>query len=164
MLELIGIDPGIRNSGLVYIQLHPKEKAFTTGAYAYDGAPVDLISQKVLDFAPAPVFIEDYRSRSAYSTDKWMIATLALLRKEIPKAKFVPNMGVKRIVTRSLLEALGLWAFDITTHHQDIRSAARIGLLAGLKDEEFNRTLATLIADHVDGKPWKGKKIWVARG
>ena len=40
------------------------------------------------------------------------------------------------------------------THHQDLRSAARIALLGMLRDEQMNRLLADVVRDHLAGETW----------
>jgi hypothetical protein len=54
-----------------------------------------------------------------------------------------------------VLEALGAWKFQTTTHHQDLRSAAKIAVLGMMKQEHTNLLLAAIIRDHIDGRPWK---------
>lgn len=52
------------------------------------------------------------------------------------------------------MNLLGVWKFSTVTHHQDLRSAARIALFGMLKNEETNRLLADVVADHLKGSDW----------
>ena len=67
----------------------------------------------------------------------------------------LPNMGVKKVVRRPLMELLGAWKFSTVTHHQDLRSAARIALLGMLKDPHMNRLLFDVVLDHIEGRTWR---------
>jgi hypothetical protein len=72
----------------------------------------------------------------------------------MPKATVVLNTGVKKIVKRPLMELLGVWSFATGTHHQDLRSAARIALYGMLKHEPLNRLLSDVVRDHLRGEDW----------
>jgi hypothetical protein len=63
-------------------------------------------------------------------------------------------MGVKKVVKSPLMELLGVWDFRLKTHHQDLRSAARIALLGMLKDDHLNKLLTDVVADHLRGENW----------
>jgi hypothetical protein len=63
-------------------------------------------------------------------------------------------MGVKKIVKPAVLITLGAWLFSTPTHHDDLRSAARIAVLGMMKDPEMNLLLADIIRDHLGGQPW----------
>ena len=156
MLELVGIDPGLVSTGLVYIKLMPDKKEFVTMSHAIDGMDAETVAQRAGLYSPATVFVEDYRPRNKLQQSLPMVKGMALLQEALPKAKFLPNWGVTSLVTKPMLELLDLWRSTIWTNHNDIRSAARIGLLAGLKDREFNSALATLVEDSLSSTPWKG--------
>ena len=156
MLELVGIDPGLVSTGLVYIKLMPVKKEFVTMCHAIDGMDAETVAQRAGLYSPAKVFVEDYRPRNNLQQSLPMVKGMALLQEALPKAKFLPNWGVTSLVTKPMLELLDLWRSTIWTNHNDIRSAARIGLLAGLKDREFNSALATLVEDSLSSTPWKG--------
>jgi hypothetical protein len=57
-------------------------------------------------------------------------------------------------VTRELLELLEAWHFSTTTHHQDLRSAARIAVLGMLLDPALNNVLYLFTTDTIDGRTW----------
>jgi hypothetical protein len=105
---------------------------------------------------PTRVFIEDYRSRgNVYNTDAKMREAVSKLRAAMPNATVLDNTGVKQVVHRELMELVGCWKFSTPTHHQDLRSAARIALYGMLKDQELNRLLSDVVKAHLDGEPWK---------
>jgi hypothetical protein len=82
-----------------------------------------------------------------------MLNAVAEFRKET-KGTVLDNTGVKKIVKPSVLQVLGAWDFATPTHHQDLRSAARIAVLGMMKDQTMNTLLADVVRDHIDGKPW----------
>jgi hypothetical protein len=61
------------------------------------------------------------------------------------------------VVRRQLMELVGVWSFTTSTHHQDLRSAARIALLGMLKHAVTNELLADIVADHLKGTTWQVK-------
>jgi hypothetical protein len=61
---------------------------------------------------------------------------------------------VKKIVSRQLLELVHAYKFGAVTHHQDLRSAARIALLGMMLDPTLNRVLFDYAVDNVDGRDW----------
>jgi hypothetical protein len=64
------------------------------------------------------------------------------------------NTGVKKTIKRPLMELLGCWAFTTTTHHQDLRSAARIALYGMVKNDTLNQVLYSVVRDHLEGRTW----------
>ena len=64
------------------------------------------------------------------------------------------NTGVKKVVTQELMELCHCWKFPSKTHHQDLRSAARIALLGMMLDDTLNKVLYTYATDNVDGRTW----------
>lgn len=65
------------------------------------------------------------------------------------------NEGVKKVIRPELMRLLEVWLFTTTTHHQDLRAAARIGLFGMVKDTYLNQVLADLVRDHLAGDDWK---------
>ena len=82
-----------------------------------------------------------------------MVSAVTEFRKELG-GTVLQNMGVKKVVKSPLMELLGVWNFNTPTHHQDLRSAARIGLLGMLKDDILNKLLTDIVADHLSGEAW----------
>jgi hypothetical protein len=100
------------------------------------------------------IFIEKYRPRSGFATDEAMLVANSTFNTTLAGSVLLSNMGVKQTVSKTMLEALHLWSFDKVTHHQDLRSAARIGVLGMLLDPVLNKTVFQFLTDHLDGRPW----------
>lgn len=152
--HIIGIDPGLVHTGAVRIiigkgEIHVSHTvvagmdAATVAAWAkYHALPVDHI------------FVEKYDARQHYSTDERMIKGEAAFKRELKQAEFIKNMGSKKIISIQVLNLMGLWNFTTSTHHQDLRSAARIAVLGMLKTPSLNLILADMVRDTLDGSPW----------
>ena len=69
----------------------------------------------------------------------------AALKRSLPSVEILDNTGVKKVVTKPLMQLLDCWDFPTVTHHQDLRSAARIALYGGLKDQEINSLLTKIV-------------------
>lgn len=136
---IIGVDPGLVHTGVVVMRFED-DNTLAVSSEAFAGgdvvAPVELVRSYGRG---AFVFIESYRRRgNAYSTDPEMEDLLANFRRELPGASVIDNTGVKNVITRELMSAIGVWKFQTRTHHQDLRSAARIALYGAVKDEVLN--------------------------
>jgi hypothetical protein len=108
------------------------------------------VTEFTLDVKPH-VYIEGYRSRSNLAHDKDMLIAVREMQ-QATKGKVLNNTGIKKTVKPAVLQLLGAWKFSTPTHHDDLRSAARIAVLGMLK--EHNELLADVVRDHLDGKPW----------
>lgn len=152
----IGVDPGLVHTGVVAAR-------FTSSRQKIMIDTSVVLGTKVLDVThfvqsrqqPVSIWIEDYRPRSHYQQDKKLIEFIRDLKKQMPTATVLDNAGVKKIVTRDLMELLDLWKFPVSTNHQDLRSAARIMLLGMLKVPEYNELLSNVVRDHLNGDNWK---------
>ena len=103
---------------------------------------------------PTATFIEQYRPRVGYAQDVRMVEAQQKFRGAMKRAKFINNTGSKKVVKRELMELLGVWKFSTPTHHQDLRSAARIAVFGMLKDDELNAVVTAVVKDHLDGRTW----------
>lgn len=151
MVTVAGIDPGLVHTGVVSMTFDRTIKTVWVASYVIDGP--DAAAVKAVLEPRAVVFIEGYRPRSNFSTDARMAAAVTDMRKATGGA-VLQNMGVKKIVKSPLMEMLHVWKFDQVTHHQDLRSAARIALFGMLKDDHLNQLLTTVVADHLSGEDW----------
>lgn len=142
---LIGVDPGIVHSGIVRLSfspyLPPKVEAFVV-----DGPDPDAIAQAVLAIPGfnRHAFIEKYNDRvKGFKHDAAMrkLETQLMAKLSPIPAVLVNNSGVKKLVPKHTMEAIGCWDFDQKTHHQDLRSAARIALLGAAKDPALTKEL-----------------------
>lgn len=156
-VNVTGIDPGLVHTGVVNITLDPTGLEYSIKYEVFDGitpAAIDKIQRWTEENWAAHTFIEAYRPRSHFSTDAEMGAAVNELARRIPRARKLDNTGVKQVVKPDLMQLLGVWRFATTTHHQDLRSAARIGLYGLLKDPDMNQTLALFVRQSIDGPLW----------
>lgn len=156
-MEIIGVDPGVVHTGVVLIRILPHAKQVEIRHEAVAGTATKEVALWIIrnSIEPkAPVFIEAFRPRSNFGHDQQMVAAVSEMHKAVPGSTVLQNTGVKRVVTQQLMELLGVWKFSTPTHHQDLRSAARIALLGAMKDEEMNLILANVTRDGIDGQPW----------
>lgn len=157
--HVVGIDPGLVHTGVVRLQFVPEDQAVHVQHEAVAGPDATAV-QKWIDWGaqlpvgtPAHVFIEGYRPRSHFDSDAEMTRAVLEIKKATGGAVLF-NTGVKKVVKQPLMELLGCWKFGTVTHHQDLRSAARIGLLGMLKSEPLNRVLTQVVQDHLSGATW----------
>lgn len=160
--HVIGVDPGLVHTGVVQLLFHAPQKrlevqhAAVPGLHRLEHVPEDVADWAARVAEPAPrVFIEAYRPRSNFGTDPKMRDLLAGLRRALPDARVLDNTGVKQVIVRPLMELLQLWRFPTRTHHQDVRSAARIALYGMAREPQLNRVLADFVRDAVDAAPWQ---------
>ena len=151
-IEIVGIDPGLVHTGLVHMMLDTEATTLSHTEVLYDGMPEEEIADYVRGLpALAHVYMEAYRTRSAWNSDPEMQAGIARIKKAAPRVEIVTNMGVKKVVTNELMKLLGVYTFSQKSHHQDLRSAARIGLMGALKVEPFNRALYKIATTKLEG-------------
>jgi hypothetical protein len=70
------------------------------------------------------------------------------------EGQLLRNNGVKQVVSPELMKLAGVWSFSSRTHHQDLRSAARIALLGMMLEPALNQVLYTYTTDNIDGRKW----------
>lgn len=144
---IVGVDPGLVDTGIVAITFYSKARqwAINTGVVRrqnpLDKIDLDEIERVARNLAMrtsrSKIFVEEYRPRLKLQTDKEMLEMQSLLRKKLDYAVFLPNMGIKQLITSDFMKMLHVWNFPQSpTHHQDLRSAARIALLGAIKDDE----------------------------
>ena len=150
-----GVDPGLVHTGVVSMAFFPNRREIHvehTAVLGLDEAEVrDFLNLKLVKRHHR--FIEGYRPRSNLNNDRRMQAAVTSIR-AATGGRVLDNMGVKKVVRKPLMELLGVWSFPTKTHHQDLRSAARIALLGMLKDDDLNRLLADVVRDHLKGDDW----------
>lgn len=142
MTTIVGIDPGLVHTGAVLLRFEGDN--LTIEDRAFPGKKAEDVAQWVYDSVDkdAHVFIEAYRPRgNTFGTDPEMRDLMQDFRRWLPGAKVIDNTGVKQVISRQLMEVFGVWKFTTATHHQDLRSAARIGLYGAVKDERLNALL-----------------------
>ena len=152
MYVVVGIDPGIVNTGIIIYFICPQERLVILKHTAIKGCKTEdilgFLSMR-LDMSDANpwtyVFVEAYRPRSHFDTDARMGAAVNEIKKMGPEIYALDNSGVKNVVSRALLELLHSWNFTTKSNHQDVRSAARIAVLGMLKNEHLNQLLADIV-------------------
>lgn len=155
MHRIVGVDPGLIHTGIVLITIDERDKQFAHQEVAVNGLDTKLILTEVQQMQPDATFIEAYRPRSHFDSDARMGNAVNELKRVLPNAEALNNTGVKQVVSRELMELLGLWKFQTVTNHQDLRSAARIAIYGMLKNPAWNALLATVVSDALDGHPWR---------
>lgn len=154
--HIVGVDPGLVHTGVVRLLFVPSVREVHLEHEAIAGpdakATADWISTG--EFVEPTVFIEGYRPRSHFNSDAQMTAAVQQIR-AATGGRVLLNTGVKKVVKQPLMELLGCWKFSTVTHHQDLRSAARIALLGMLKQESFNVLLTSVVRDHLAGRTWR---------
>lgn len=151
--HVVGIDPGLVHTGCVRMVFNQPKQSITLTHAVIDG----LDSQEVHAWvgAATDVFIEAYRPRHNLSSDQRMVAGVAELKRRIPAALVLPNLGITRVVPMQLMALIGVWDWPQSTHHQDLRSAARIALLGMMKNPGLNQVLSATVRDHLAGRTWE---------
>lgn len=155
--HVVGVDPGLVHTGVVRLVFTTSTKRIDIAHEAIAGP--DAV--KVAKWAHAEareckphVFIEKYQPRSHFAGDARLVAAVAEMKAALPGSQVLLNTGVKKVVRKPLMELLEVWSFSTTTHHQDLRSAARIAIYGMLKDETLNRLISDIVRDHTEGKSW----------
>lgn len=157
---VIGVDPGVVHTGVVMLDFDLEKRELSVAHRVVDGTDAVATRDAISDmtntrgrFDTLDIFIEEYRPRSGFGVDQQMMVANAEFRTAL-KGKLLRNMGVKKVVTRELLEMLNVYRFSTTTHHQDLRSAARIAVLGMLLDPALNNVLYLFTTDTLDGRGW----------
>ena len=156
-IRVAGVDPGLVHTGVVSYFIHPQLRRIMVYSKVIAGPDAPAVEQALRRGSHTPldrIFIEGYRPRSHFDTDARMGQAVNDMRRALPGSIVLNNTGVKQVVRQPLMELLHSWKFNRTTHHQDLRSAARIAILGMLKDSELNAILATMVTDHFYGDPW----------
>lgn len=154
--HVVGVDPGLVHTGVVRMLFDPECTEIVVDSEAVAGTNAVAVAQWIFrDYAPykPDIWIEGYRPRSNLNSDKRMVEAVSEIRKAT-RGKVLDNTGVKKVVKQPLMELLGVWKFATPTHHQDLRSAARIAILGMLKDPDQNRLIADIVKAHLAGTPW----------
>lgn len=160
LLHIVGIDPGIVHTGVVRLLVDPYNQAITVGHEVIQGIDGKKVAAWVYEEDVLPdIYIEKYVPRAHYGTDEAMVKGEAELMQHLPGAVLLRNFGIKRVVMPNVLELLHLWQFSTSTHHQDLRSAARIAVLGMMKDERTGPVLADIVRSHLDGTPWDVEEL-----
>lgn len=156
---VVGVDPGLVHTGIVVFDFDIPVRELTVSHAVVDG--LDAVAARAAvealtpdEFYPTLVtYIEQYRPRSGFGVDERMVQANSDFRLRLG-GYLLRNTGVKKVVTQELMELCHCWKFPSKTHHQDLRSAARIALLGMMLDATLNKVLFTFTTDMQDGRTW----------
>jgi len=154
-----GVDPGIVHTGIVSLTFDVGERALDVAHAVVDGPDATAAAAALRaitdgELSLQTTFIEEYRPRSGFSVDQAMMVANADFKRAL-HGHLLRNTGVKQVVSKELMELLHVWKFSTTTHHQDLRSAARIAILGMLLEPSLNRILYQFTTDNIDGRTWE---------
>lgn len=155
---IAGVDPGLVHTGVVCLVLDEEAREVELTYTVVDGPDADEVEAWLYTYSPDVVYIEDYRPRSQFDTNARMVQAVHDMKTKIPRSKVIDNTGGETLVRPALMKKLGVWSFDTKTHHQDLRSAARILLVGVLKDkaqETYITVLNSFMAAAVMGFDWE---------
>ena len=170
-LTLIGIDPGIIDTGIVSIRLDTIRQQWniTTQVWSNVTRIVEramVIDPDFLDEIAAFVQheesenkatftgIEGYRQRGRnVQQDQRMLGLVQSIHATLKGSHIVDNTGIKNVVTEPMLALFQVNRFP-KTHHADLKSAARVALKLGISNEVLNRILSDFVRDNLNGTPW----------
>lgn len=156
---VIGVDPGLVHTGIVMLDFDFEKRRLTVDHRVVDKldsatARLEVVAMtRHKPYSTLDIFIEWYRPRSGFSVDECMVQANSDFRRDL-NGHLLRNTGVKKVVTRELMELCHVWSFLTMTHHQDLRSAARIALLGMMLDPALNKALYIFATDNIDGRIW----------
>lgn len=151
--RVFGIDPGLVHTGIVRLSFYD-DHSLTVKTDIVNGLDAEAVKLAVGQERFDDVFIEKYEPRKNYGSDVRMLQGQKEIASQLDGSLLLRNMGVTRTITPELMKALELYSFKKTTHHQDLRSAARIALLGMVRDPRLNVILANVVRDYLDGNQW----------
>ena len=159
-----GVDPGIVHTAAVVVHIDPERRWLRVFTKVFDGIGQESL-EGLRDWCriftqPSRIWVEDYRARSHLEHDVEMQRAVSWMRSNLPNATVLNNTGVKQVVTQPLMELLRLWIFPARTHHQDLRSAARIMLYGMMKDPHLNSILYEIVEDRLTSQREGRKPSW----
>ena len=159
--HVVGIDPGLVHTGCVRMLFKPATRVIQLDHAVINGTDIDRVVDwtHMLGLPRPAVFIEDYRPRHNLAPDQVMVNAVGRLRRELMGAQALSNTGIKRVIPVALMQLLEVYDWPQSTHHQDLRSAARIALLGMVKDPGLNAVLSATVRDHLAGQTWKVERL-----
>jgi hypothetical protein len=160
--QVVGIDPGLVHTGCVRMVFDVVHRTIQLDHLVVDGLDVQAAKtwiDSVDRVALSDIFIEEYRPRHNLSSDKRMVDGVQQFRRGIPGSLVLSNTGITKVVPTTLMNLLGVWDWPQSTHHQDLRSAARIALLGMMKKTRLNEVLSTTVRDHLAGLTWEVTRL-----
>jgi hypothetical protein len=170
-LTLIGVDPGIVDTGVVSIKLDSLRETLQVTTQVWSdvteknghGINVDsfflddlagFVQHEEAENSATFTFVEGYRPRGRdMIQDRKMSILVQTINHTLKGSKIVDNTGIKKVVTEPLLKLFGCSRF-VGTHHADLKSAARVALKGGIDITPLNRILSDYVRDNLNGTSW----------
>ena len=164
--NLVGIDPGVRDTGLVHFEFDLESNIIRIHSQAWTGVTVyekhhaytrpeflDEIAGYCQSIEGGSLIgIEGYRQRGLnIRQDARMLNLIQDLKATIPKSEVVDNTSIKKIVTNDLLKVMHASRFE-ATYHADLKSAARVALRTAIQNPVINEFLARIVMEVIDKK------------
>lgn len=172
VIRVVGVDPGIISPAAVLYQFNLRTKRIVVlTSYVREGTGlagrlVNLQRKVMKNYYETSafweethefdhVFIEGYRSRSNFTTDRPMQEQIVEFKTHYGRisnnTKVLDNMGIHNVVRPKLFRLMGGYDLDNDrkTHHSDIQSAAKIALFGMIKDQELNMLLSEIVENAI---------------
>jgi len=171
---LLGVDPGVADTGLVAITLDYTHRQWDvqykvwSNVIERDGFSVSVkhyylddlvdVRNRLEDLGPVFSGVEGYRPRGKNKRqDEEMSQLVQTSKSYIKNAKIIDNTGIKKVVTEPALRLFKCSRFEQGTNHADLKSAARVALKRGIDEDTLNEMLAEFYMDNLleGGKRWE---------
>ena len=170
-VTLIGIDPGIIDTGVVAIHLDTLRQQWRVTSQVWnDVTKLDkqslLIDPYFLDELTAFVDHEEMENKATFTgvegyrqrgrdtrQDQKMLGLVQSIHGTIKGSTIVDNTDIKNVVTEPTLKLFQVNKFP-ATHHADLKSAARVALKLGIMNDVLNRIISDFIRDNLNGSKW----------
>ena len=174
-LTLIGIDPGIVDTGVISIRLDTIREQWNITTQVWTNVTrrdkqALVIDSDFLDELTAFVYHEEMENKATFTgiegyrprgrdmrLDQNMQGLVQSIHGTIKGSVIVDNTGIKNVVKEPMLKLFRVNKFP-STHHADLKSAARVALKLGINNEFLNRILSDFVRDNLNGSsPWSLK-------
>jgi len=166
-IALTGVDPGIVDTGLVRINLDSDKREWAVHAQVFhrmvnhneDKVYVDEQALLVMSVVAGATLagVEGYRPRGRNMIQDRMMTTLVQRIGRIQEFQVEDNTGIRQVVTNHTLRLFKVDRFDLPTNHADLKSAARVALMRGYRDDAANEVICQFFEDmlYPEGTPWQ---------
>ena len=171
LLALIGVDPGIVDTAAVVLELDTDAKSIRVQPKVWRGVTnrvkqsitvSDTFLKELKTYvansteAAKFIYVEGFRPRGRNpQQDQNMTLLVQECHKALKTSTVVDNTGIKNVVIPNILKIFRCTDWDISTHHSDLSSAARVALKGAMQHEVLNGVVADVVRDYLDGEPWR---------
>lgn len=167
-LTLLGVDPGIRDTGAVGITLDFENKTVDVTSRVWSGVvdrhgfnvttdeqfltELTAFKKSFRDTSMVLSAVEGYRQRGLnVQQDREMLDLIKDIRAALPNGVIVDNTGIKKVVTEDMLKLFYVSRFKRGTNHADLKSAARVALKRGIDGGASNHLMSDYVKDNLFG-------------